>query len=137
MNRLIFIFSLLGFAVSAFLLYEYNLSGPMLCPVGLGCDIVRASPYSSFLGISIPILGVFFYLAMAVLSVIHSHDLPTKLINKLQLIFALGGVGFGVYLTYLEGFVIMAFWFWCVTLFIISIVILLIVLLRRKNENRN
>lgn len=137
MNRLIFSFSLLGFTVSSFLLYEYNLSGSMLCPTGTGCDIVRASPYSSFLGISIPILGVVFYLTMAILSVVHSHDLPTKLIKKLQLVFALAGVGFGVYLTYLEAFVINAFCFWCVVSFIISLIILLIVLLRRKHENRN
>lgn len=138
MNRLIFLFSLLGFAVSAFLFYEYSLSGPMLCPTGAGCDIVRASPYSSFLGISIPILGVIFYLTMAILSVIHSHDLPTKLIKKLQLFVAFLGVGFGVYLTYLEAFVIGAFCFWCVVSFIISLVILLLILGRKKrDENRN
>lgn len=137
-NRLIFIFSLLGFAVSAFLLYEYSLAGPMLCPTGAGCDIVRASSYSSFLGISIPILGVIFYLTMAILSVVHSHDLPTKLIKKLQLLFAFLGVGFGVYLTYLEAFVIGAFCFWCVVSFIISLVILLLILGRKKrDENRN
>ncbi|MDO8573364.1 MAG: vitamin K epoxide reductase family protein [Candidatus Daviesbacteria bacterium] len=132
MNRLIFIFSLLGFALASFLLYEYNLSGPILCPTGTGCDIVRASPYSSFFGISTPILGVVFYLAMATLSVVHSHDLPTKLVKKLQLIVAFAGVGFGVYLTYLEAFVIKAFCFWCVTSFIISLVILVLILIRKK-----
>lgn len=133
-NRLIFIFSLLGFAVSSFLLYEYSLAGPILCPTGAGCDIVRASPYSKFLGISIPILGVIFYLTMAILSVVHSHDLPTKLVKKLQLLFAFLGVGFGVYLTYLEAFVIGAFCFWCVISFIISLVILLLLILGRKKK---
>lgn len=138
-NRLIFIFSLLGFAVSAFLLYEYSLSGPMLCPTGAGCDIVRNSPYSNFFGIPIPILGIGFYLMMAALSVVHSHDLPTKLIKKLQFLLVLAGVGFGVYLTYLEAFVIGAFCFWCVVSFIISLVILLLILGRKKinYENRN
>lgn len=137
MNRVIFVFSLLGFAVSSFLLYEYNLSGPMLCPTGAGCDLVRASPYSSFLGISIPILGVIFYLTMAFLSVVHSHELPTKIVKKLQLIFAVAGVGFGVYLTYLEAFIIKAFCFWCVISFIISLVILCAVLIKKNYENRN
>lgn len=136
-NRLVFIFSLLGLFVSAFLLYEYNVSGPVICPIGSGCDIVRASPYSSFLGISIPILGVLFYLAMAALSVIHSHQLPTKLLAKLKLLGALAGVGFGVYLTYLEAFVISAYCFWCVASFIISIVILGIIVLTRKDSNEN
>lgn len=131
-NRLIFILSLLGLAVSAFLFYEYTFSTTMLCPTGKGCDIVRASPYSSILGIPMPILGIVFYLAMAILSVIHSHELPTKIVRRLQFLIALIGVSFGVYLTYLEGFVIKAFCFWCVTSFIISLGILAAVLVRRK-----
>lgn len=138
-NRLIFIFSLLGFAVSSFLLYEYSLAGPMFCPTGAGCDIVKNSPYSNFFGIPVPILGIGFYLMMAALSVVHSHDLPTKLIKKLQLFVAFLGVGFGVYLTYLEAFVIGAFCFWCVVSFIISLVILFLILGRKKRnyEDRN
>lgn len=137
-NRLVFIFSLLGLAVSAFLLYEYNISGPIVCPIGRRCDIVRASQYSHFLGISIPILGVIFYLAMAIISVVHSHQLPAKLIHRLKLLAALVGVIFGVYLTFLEAFVIGAYCFWCVTSFIISIVILgLILVARKENENRD
>lgn len=135
-NRLVFIFSLLGLFVSAFLLYEYNISGPIVCPIGSGCDVVRSSPYSSFLGISIPILGVIFYLTMAVLSVAHSYKLPAKLLVKLKLLGAIGGVGFGVYLTYLEAFVIKAYCFWCVTSFIISLIILGAILVAHKdNEN--
>ena len=136
-NRLFFVFSLLGLAVASFLLYEYSLSGPIVCPTGIGCDIVRASPYSNFFGIPIPILGVIFYLTMAVLSVIHTHELPRKLIRKLQLLIAVAGVGFGVYLTFLEGFVIKAFCFWCVLSFIISIIILLAIIAARKVNHDN
>lgn len=136
-NRLVFIFSLLGLIVSAFLLYEYNISGPIVCPIGSGCDVVRASQYSHFLGISIPILGVIFYLAMAMFSVVHSHQLSVKLLVKLKLLGAAAGVGFGVYLTFLEAFVIRAYCFWCVTSFIISLVILGAIVLVRKETNDN
>lgn len=139
-NRLVFIFSLLGLGVATFLLYEYSLNGPILCPTGRGCDIVRASSYSNFFGISIPLLGAAYYLAMAVLSVVHSHQLPHKLVRKLQLLAALSAVIFGVYLTYLEGFVIKAYCFWCVSSFIISVVIFLALLLSKKetkSENRD
>lgn len=122
-NRAIFVFSLAGLIVSSFLLYEYNLQGPVICPIGTGCDVVRASPYSSLLGISMPILGIIFYLTMAVLSIV----------RKLQLLVAASGVAFGVYLTFLEAFVIRAFCFWCVLSFIISIAILVLILLGRKN----
>ncbi len=137
-NRLVFILSLLGLGVASFLFYEYSITGPVICPTGGGCDVVRASGYSRFLGISIPILGVAYYLAMAMLSVIHSHKLPAKLLAKLKLLSSLLAVGFGVYLTYLEAFVIKAYCFWCVLSFIISLGILGAILLARKNnDNRN
>ncbi|KKR16008.1 MAG: hypothetical protein UT77_C0010G0022 [Candidatus Daviesbacteria bacterium GW2011_GWC2_40_12] len=136
-NRLIFIFSLFGLFVSSFLLYEYNFASSVVCPTGAGCDIVRASPYSSFLGISIPILGVIFYLGMAVLSVLYSQKSFQKIIFKLHLLGSLVGIGFGVYLTYLEIYVIRAICFWCVASFIISMFIALSVIFRRRNENGN
>ncbi len=127
-NRLIFVFSLLGLFVASFLFYEYNIAGTIICPIGKGCDIVRLSSYSSFLGISIPILGIIFYLTMAMLSVVH--------FRKLQLLVAVSGVAFGVYLTFLEIFVIKAVCFWCVLSFIISLAILLSVILGRRNYDK-
>ncbi len=136
-NRLIFVLSLLGLGVASFLFYEYHIAGTIVCPTGQGCDIVRLSPYSSFFGISIPLLGIIFYLTMAVLSVMRTQALSAK-IHTLQLLIAVFGVGFGVYLTYLEIFVIKAICFWCVLSFIISIGVLLSVIITRKNnENRN
>lgn len=139
-NRLVFISSLLGLFVSAFLLYEYNIAGSIICPIGGGCNIVRSSPYSSFLGISLPIWGIIFYLFMAILSIWRTQNLTNKKAANLQLLAALGGFGFGVYLTSLEAFVIKAYCFWCVLSFIISGVILLFAglpVLGRKNENRD
>lgn len=132
-NRIIFVLSLLGLLVASFLFYEYNIAGSVVCPTGQGCDIVRASPYSRFFGISIPILGVVFYLAMAILSVLRSYIFLNRLVFRLQLLGAVVGVGFGVYLTYLEIFVIKAICFWCALSFIISIVILLSVIKSRKS----
>lgn len=127
-NRLVFILSLLGLAVAAFLLYEYNFASSMICPTGGGCDIVRVSPYSSFFGISIPVLGVIFYLFMAVLSVLRSHNLDNTLIKNIKLVVGAMGFTFGLYLTYLEGFVINAYCFWCLLSFIISAVILFLLI---------
>ncbi len=139
-NRLVFIFSLLGLGVATFLFYEYSLNGPIFCPTGKGCDIVRASPYSNFFGIPIPLLGMAYYLTMAILSVVHSHQLPHWLVRKLQFWASAAAVLFGVYLTYLEAFIIGAYCFWCVSSFIISVVIFLALLLSRKetkDENRD
>ncbi len=133
-NRLTFILSLLGLGVASFLFYEYTFSSSVICLIGSGCDVVRSSAYSSFSGISIPILGIVFYLAMAVLSVVRSHSFFEKIVFKLQLLIAEVGVGFGVYLTFLEVFVIKAICFWCALSFIISLAVLLSVILSRKNN---
>lgn len=130
---MIFVFSLLGLFVSSFLFYEYHFASSIVCPTGAGCDIVRASPYSNFFGISIPILGVAFYLGMAVLAVAHSQISLQKIVAKLHLLGAAVGVGFGTYLTYLEIFTIKAICFWCVISYIISLAVLLSVILSRKD----
>lgn len=136
-NRIIFILSLVGLAVASFLFYEYNVAGTIVCPTGQGCDIVRVSPYSRFFGISIPVLGIVFYLVMSVLAVLRTQVFSFR-IHSLQLLIAALGVGFGIYLTYLEVFVIGAICFWCVLSFIISITVLLSVIVARKiDENGN
>ncbi len=124
-NRLIFILTLVGLVVSAYLAYEYNLSGPINCPIGgKGCDIVRTSQYSSFLGISIPYLGIVFYITLAFLTIWLTQSY-NKIIDLARFLISFSGFVFGVYLTYLEAFVIGAYCFWCVTSFIISIIILI------------
>lgn len=54
---------LVGLAFSALLLGEYS-SGGLLCSTGGGCDAVRASAYSSIAGLSVPVLGVIYFLAV-------------------------------------------------------------------------
>lgn len=125
-NRLIFILSLVGFAVTAFLTYEYNLIGPIICPVtGTGCDIVRKSVYSKLLGIDLPYFGLVFYLIVAASSVWLSESF-NKLINLLRFAVSFSGFVFGLYLTFLEAFVIKAFCIWCLISFIISFIIFLL-----------
>ncbi len=75
LNRAIFVLSILGLTVSAYLAYEYSLSGPVNCPIdGGGCEIVRKSSYSSLLGIQLPYFGILFYLVLAFLSVFLTQD---------------------------------------------------------------
>lgn len=124
-NRAIFVLSLAGLAVSLFLAYEYSKQGPIACPLtGSGCDIVRKSDYSNFSGISLPYLGIIYYLTIAFLTIWLTQNF-NKLINAIRLTMAFFGFGFGAYLTFLEAFVIKAYCIWCLTSFIISIGILI------------
>ncbi len=125
-NRLIFIFSLLGLAVTAFLAYEYNQSGSIVCPItGTGCDTVRSSDFSKFLGIDLPYLGLVFYVVMASLSIWLTQNYDRR-INLSRLLVGFSGVAFGVYLTFLEAFIIKAYCIWCIASFIVSIIIFLL-----------
>ena len=135
-NRIIFILSLLGLFISAFLAYEYSLSSPVICPIaGAGCEIVRKSIYSSLFGISLPYFGIAFYLVIAILSIILANKY-IKRISDLRILGSFFGFAFGVYLTLAEAFLIKAYCIWCIISFIISILILYLAFLKhKKNEN--
>ena len=135
-NRLVFVFSILGLVISAFLAYEYLQPTPIICPMtGNGCDIVRKSEYSSILGISIPYIGVLFYTTFAFISIWLSQNF-NKLVNNLRFLAALFSVIFGIYLTYLEAFVINAYCFWCLSSFIVSIIIFVLTWVSLKDSRR-
>lgn len=122
-NRLIFILSLVGLAVTAFLAYEYIQSGPIVCPItGSGCDLVRNSTFSKLFGIDLPYFGIAFYLTTAFISVWLTHTYH-RVIDLLRLLASFSAVMFGVYLTFLEAFVIKAYCIWCIISFIVSVII--------------
>lgn len=136
-NRAIFILSLVGLVISVFLAYEYSQTDPIACPItGSGCEIVRKSAYSSLLGISLPYLGLVFYLMLAALSVFLTQSF-NRLISLFRLFVSFSGFIFGLYLTYLEAFVIGAYCIWCLASFIVSIIIFVLCLTKIQNENRN
>lgn len=136
-NRVIFLLSILGLGVSAFLVYEYSLPTPVFCPIGgSGCETVRNSPYSSFFGLPLPLMGSLFYLTIGFLTVIKT-SIKSSLLYLFQFLFSIVAVLFGTYLTYLEIFVILAICVWCVLSFIISIGILILSYLDWKKADEN
>lgn len=82
--------ALIGLAFSSLLLGEYN-AGGLLCSTGGGCDAVRASAYSSIAGVSVPVLGVIYFLAL--LAAAAMPQLRVALL-PLAAFGALGGVAF-------------------------------------------
>lgn len=133
LNRVIFILSLIGFAVSAFLAYEYSQTGPIACPIGGGgCEAVRKSNYSKLAGIDLPIFGLMFYFTLASLTIFLTQQFD-KLINKVRILVAFSGFVFGIYLIYLEAFVIKAWCFWCLSSFVVSVLIFLLCLQKQKS----
>ncbi|MBI4301050.1 MAG: vitamin K epoxide reductase family protein [Chloroflexi bacterium] len=120
---------LLAIALSAWLSYlYYSSSRTSFCPAGSGCDIVRASPHSRFIGIPIPLIGVAGYSLILLLGLWPRNSKEKSL--SLYLL-ALAGFTFALYLTYLEFFVIKAVCPYCVATAISAGGIFIVLLLRR------
>jgi uncharacterized membrane protein len=119
------ILTLVGLSVSIYLTFLYSQPAPIVCVTG--CELVRESKYSNFLGISVPIWGVLFYfcvLAITFFKQITKHyDFLFTI--TLQTMLTAGFI-FSLYLTFLELFVIEAICQWCVVSAICSTLLFLI-----------
>ena len=89
---------------------HYARSTTAFCEFGekFNCDIVNRSEYSSVLGIPVAGIGIVGYGILLILATIYRSrpETPTRL-----LVLAIAGLGFALYLTYLEGYVLET---WCI-----------------------
>jgi vitamin-K-epoxide reductase (warfarin-sensitive) len=100
-----------GVAVSSVSLYEhFATSSTSFCDFSesFNCDIVNRSAYSTVLGVPVALIGIIGYLLITVLATIYRNQAETPV---LLLIASLGGLGFALYLTYIEKFVLAT---WCI-----------------------
>jgi uncharacterized membrane protein len=108
--------SLGGFLVALYLyLFKVGIIGTLACGAG-GCETVQASSYSRFMGVEVALYGVVGYLSLFVLSLVAlQRDAADQRVPRV--LFAMSGLGLGftIYLTYVELFVIHAICRWCVS----------------------
>lgn len=118
--------SLAGAIVSGISLQRhYAKSTTTYCDFGekFNCDVVNRSEYSTVMGIPVAAIGVAGYALLLILSTYYRSraETPTRL-----LIAAFAGLGFALYLTYVEAYVLET---WCIlclsSLALISLVSLL------------
>ncbi len=108
------VLSLAGFFVALYLyLWKLGLIGTMACGTG-ACEAVQLSPYSRFLGIEVPLIGVLGYLALFVASLLALRMPGDRRWVVMLLGLASGALCFTLYLTYVELFVLRAVCRWCV-----------------------
>jgi vitamin-K-epoxide reductase (warfarin-sensitive) len=105
------ILAVAGVVVSAVSLQRhYAKSATAFCEVGekFSCDIVNRSEYSSVMGIPVAGIGVIGYgVLLALATVCRSRvETPLRLLGA-----ALAGLGFALWLTYVEGYVLGT---WCI-----------------------
>lgn len=108
---LIAILALAGMTVSAVSLQRhYAKSATGFCEFGekFNCDIVNRSEYSSVMGIPVAAIGVAGYAVIFALATLYRSRLDTPL---RLLLASLAGLGFALYLTYVEGYILET---WCI-----------------------
>ena len=106
----------LGIYVSGYLVTKRFSGGSLACTRWAQCDVVNNSVYSQFYGIPVCVIGLGGYLLLLVLALaaLRTDGRTQGRILVASLLLSLGGVGFSVYLTYLEIYVIEALCAWCV-----------------------
>lgn len=108
---MIAVLSVAGVVVSGISLQRhYAKSTTEFCDISqkFSCDIVNRSEYSTLAGIPVAGIGVAGYAALFVLSTFFRLRAETP--NRL-LAAAVGGLGFALYLTYIEAYELMT---WCI-----------------------
>jgi uncharacterized membrane protein len=116
--RLIGVLSLLGLAISTYLMINYARRQAPYCAGSDGCGIVQASEYVTIITglLDIPTLGVIGCIILLILTMLRGRAKGQIEFYLPLLTYGAALIGFfySVYLTYLEAFVIHAWCYWCV-----------------------
>ncbi len=132
------VLSLAGALISAYLwMFKHGYIGTLACGTG-SCATVQLSPYSSFLGVDVALLGMVAYALLFGLALLglqpawQDRREPTRG----MLVLSAGGIVFSAYLTWLELFVIHAICRWCVASAVIIIAVGVLSLLDHRRLAR-
>ncbi|OLD18887.1 MAG: hypothetical protein AUI85_04045 [Acidobacteriales bacterium 13_1_40CM_3_55_5] len=104
-----------GAAVSSVSLYHhYDTSPSSFCDFGanFNCDIVNRSIYSVVFGIPVALIGIFGYGVLLVLATLYRAKTE---VSRMLLVASLAGLGFALYLTYVEAFVLAVWGILCLS----------------------
>jgi uncharacterized membrane protein len=105
------ILALTGIVVSSVSLYHYyGTAETSYCDFGasFNCDIVNRSVYSTVLGVPDALIGIFGYSLLFALATFYRAKAETPI---MLLLASTAGLGFALYLTYIEKFVLAT---WCI-----------------------
>lgn len=135
LNKFIFILSIVGIGISAYLSFTYITHSPIAC-FDIGCELVRKSRYAYPLGIPLPIIGLFGNLTIFLLSFFYTLENTSKrAIAKLLFFISFMGFSVVVFLTAAEIFDIKAYCIWCLgSAFTMTLIFILSYFLYVKNR---
>jgi vitamin-K-epoxide reductase (warfarin-sensitive) len=105
------VLALLGIAVSSVSLdHHFRKSKTSYCDFGesFNCDIVNRSEYSTIAGVPVALIGILGYAAIVAFATFYRAKAETPAILAVA---SLGGLGFALYLSYVEKFILSV---WCI-----------------------
>ncbi|HEX8816054.1 MAG TPA: vitamin K epoxide reductase family protein [Terriglobales bacterium] len=105
------ILALAGICVSGVSLYHhFQTTKTDFCDIGqaFNCDIVNRSIYSTLFGIPVALIGILGYALIGALATIYRDRIDTP---RVMWGASVLGLGFALYLTYVEGFILGT---WCI-----------------------
>jgi uncharacterized membrane protein len=100
-----------GVAISSVSLYHHvSKSKTSFCDINevFNCDLVNRSTYSTVLGVPVALIGILGYLLILGLTTTYREKAETP---AMLLVVSAAGLGFALYLTYIEAHVLGA---WCI-----------------------
>jgi uncharacterized membrane protein len=118
---------LIGMSVASYLTYTELTQSEVFCGGISNCTAVQESQYSKLLGvISVGEFGLIGYLMVGLASILYrrTRGMPRTIAAIAVFGFAVFGVSFSIYLTFLEPFVIGATCLWCLTSALIMALVL-------------
>jgi uncharacterized membrane protein len=116
--------SLPGMGASAYLTYSQYADEATVC-AGVGsCELVQTSEYSVIAGVPVALMGLAYFIAVALLAIARLLKLPWALDWGTPAVFtlAIGGTAFVGYLTAVELFVLEAICPWCVSVAVMTVI---------------
>lgn len=110
-HKILLVLVVAGIIVSSYLYITTFDPSSVTCSLGGGCETVLSSHYAKILGFPVAGLGIAWYLVALILTwLIYFRRIWSELPMQF---WAIGGLGFSLYLLYLEKYKIGAYCTWC------------------------
>ncbi len=125
----ILILAIAGFLVSGFIYYKKSRKEKLVCVIGEDCDKVIRSKYGVTFGIDNTILGMLYYVAVAVGAVLLLSGIAVVLgfsVLDVLIVAGLFAALFSLYLAFIQIFIIKEYCEYCLTSAAITIAIFLV-----------
>lgn len=133
------VLNLLGLAISSYLIYlHFAPEASDFCVIGerWDCDIVNKSMYAEILGIPVAILGALAYFSFLLFS-LRGLKQDQRNLEKYFFVLLTGGLGFTLYLTSVETFILKTYCLFCVSQQIVILSEWIFVLTRLKKSRQS